>query len=251
LPTKVRNTVNVEIKAAMRVSLAVQLKNDINGMENVLTLSSVVEEVLDDGGLLLQMPIHQGYHYPLPRDESLLMHFYMDSEMYALPVIFEERIERGGFVFARVRRAGRIKPHQRRDCYRFPCSLPVTVERLWIKERERYPDRQPTGGRMIDVSDGGMQLATDENIEKGEKLTLTFDLGSVETVEGMALRTDRIEDGSHLFRVAVRFRYTDKVQKRRIYKLIVDRQQEERRRWTQDLQPLYPPSKERGGSGRE
>lgn len=236
MPVKARNNIEIEIKAAMRVSLAIHLKNDINGMENVLTLSSVVEEVADDGCLLIQMPLYQGYHYPLPRDESLLMHIFTDSEMYALSVRFQERVERDGFVFARIRRAGRIRPHQRRDCYRFPCSLPVMIERLWIKERERYPDRQPNEGQMIDFSDNGTLFATDENIEKGEKITLTFDImGTTEIVEGMALRSERIEDGKYLFKVAVQFRNTDKVQKRRFYKHLVDMQMEERRRWMQNM----------------
>ena len=243
MPAKVK----AEIKASMRVSLEIQLKNDINGMKNVITLSSVVEEVFDDGSLLIQMPVYQGYHYPLPRDNTFLMHFFEDSEMYALPVQFQERIEQDGFMLAKVRRRGRIKPHQRRDCYRFPCSLPVTVERLWQNEREIYPDRQPTEGQIIDFSDGGMLIATNENIEKGEKITLTFDMGKIETVEGLALRTERIEDGKYLFKVAVQFRNTDIAQQRRFYKYIVDMQLEQIRRWTQDIQPLYTPEKtERG-----
>ena len=64
MPAKVK----AEIKASMRVSLEIQLKTDINGMKNMITLSSVVEEVFDDGSLLIQMPMYQGYHYPLPRD---------------------------------------------------------------------------------------------------------------------------------------------------------------------------------------
>jgi len=66
----------------------------------------------------------------------------------------------------------------------------------------------------------------------------------VETVEGMALRAERIEDGKCLFRVAVQFRNTDKAQKRRLYKRIVDKQLEEIRRWKQDNKPLYVPAKE-------
>lgn len=239
MPTKTQSKVSAEIRGSMRVILEIQLKNDANGMENKLSLSSVVEERLEDGNILIQMPIHQGYHYPLPRDGSFLMMFFEDGEMYALPVQFVERIERGGFMFARIRRLGRIRPHQRRDCYRLPCSVPVTVERLWINERELYPERQPTEGQMIDFSDGGMLFFTDENIEKDEKITLTFDLGKPETIEGMALRTVRIEEGKYLFRVAVRFRSKDKAQKQRFYQYIVQKQLEERRRWMQDLQPLY------------
>ena len=158
MPTVTQTKHRAEIKESMRVILEIQLKNDANGMENKLSLSSVVEELLEDGNILIHMPIHQGYHYPLPRDTTILMMFFEDTQMYALPVLFVERIERGGFMFARIRRLGRIKPYQRRDCYRFPCSVPVMLERLWINERELYPDSQPTEGQIINFSDGGMSL---------------------------------------------------------------------------------------------
>ena len=234
----------VKIAVGLRISLDLQFKNDTQGMKNMLTLSSMMEEHLEDGYFLIHMPIYEGYHYPLPRDDAILMKFFIDSEMYACKAMFSERVEQGGFLFAKMRRISRIKPHQRRDCYRLPCSMPVTVERLWKHEREIYPERQPTEGRMINVSDGGMLLATDENIQRGDKITLTFDLGGVEIIEGMALRAERIEDGKYLFRVAVQFRNTDKAQKRRLYKRIVDKQLEEIRRWKQDNKPLYVPAKE-------
>lgn len=240
MPTNVLNKANVEIRISMRVSLEIQLKNDVDGMPNVLTLSSVVEEIRDDRIMLIHMPLHQGYHYPLSRDNPIFMHFAVDLEMYKLLVQFEERIERGGFIYAKMRQIGKIKPHLRRDCYRLPYSQPVIVERLWLNEREIYPERQPTEGRMINLSDGGMLFATDENIEKDEKITLTFDIGKPEIVECKALRTERIEDGKYLFRVAVRFKNKDKAQKERLYKYILDKQLEERRRWMQDTQPLFP-----------
>jgi len=243
MPTIVQTKVPIEIKTNMRVSLDINLKNDLNGMKQVLTLSSVVEEVLDGNCLLIQMPLFQGYHYPLPHDTLLLMIFIADADMYAAPAKFQERIERDGFIFAKMRRLGKLIPHQRRDCYRVPCSLPVTIERLWIKERELYPDRQPTEGKMIDFCDGGMLFFTDENIEAGEKITLTFDMGNTETVESIALRKERVEDGKYLFKIAAQFKNNDKAQKRRFYKYVVDMQQEERRRWTQAINQLYDPGK--------
>lgn len=231
MPTKIMNKSYVEITVGMRVELDIQLKTDTNGMENMLSLSSVVEEISDDGSLLIQMPIHQGNHYPLPRDNAFTMLIFAGSEMYALPVMFVERIEQSGFMYAKIRRFGKITPHQRRDCYRLPCSLPVTVERLCLTESEIQQESQPSEGQMIDFSDGGMLFTTNEIIEKNEKLALTFDIGQPETIEGMALRAERIEEGKYLFRVVVQFMSKDKAQRQRFYKYIVDKQLEERRRW--------------------
>ena len=54
----------LKIEAGLRVSLDLQLKNDIQGMKNMLTLSSMVEELQEDGYFLIHMPIHEGYHTP-------------------------------------------------------------------------------------------------------------------------------------------------------------------------------------------
>ena len=166
----------------------------------------------------------------------------MDSKMYALPILFEERIHQDQFQYARVRRVGGIKSYQRRDCYRFPCTIPITVERLWQHERKKHPEQQSTEGQMINFSDGGMLFATNEDIEKDEKLTLTFDMGRTETIEGVAVRTKRVSGENFKYNVAIQFRHTkkDKSQKQRFYKYIVDKQMEARRRQIQDIKPLYP-----------
>lgn len=249
MSTKVISKADVEITADVRVSLEIELKNDIDGMSRSLTLNSTVEEVLDDGSLLIHMPIHQGYHYPLPRDTKLQLCFFVDLQIYATDVEYVERLEKDGFIFAKLRRRGKITKYQRRDCYRLPYSIPVQLERYWRNgnDEEINPELQPTEGQMIDFSDGGMLFATNENIDVGEKITLTFDMGKAETAKGMALRTERIEDGKYLFRVAVRFRNNDKAQKDRFYKYIMEKQMEERRRWMQNLQSIYVP----GNNGRE
>jgi hypothetical protein len=73
----------------------------------------------------------------------------------------------------------------------------------------------------LDFSDGGMLFATDEDIERGETITLTFDIGRVKTVKAAILRTERIEDGKFKHRAAVQFRIRerDKAQKDRFTNL--------------------------------
>lgn len=239
MPNDERTAAEDAIKAGLRVSLDLRLKDGVSGTENVLTLSSIVEELLEDGYMLIHMPIYQGYYYPLHQDDSVLMKFRVDSELYALYIAFEERVERKNLVFAKVRRIGRIKLHQQRDCYRLPCFLPTTFERVGRSETPDKGQSRIFEGTIVNFSDGGMLFATAENIRKGEKLTFTFDLNETETVEGTVLRTERKKKGDYLFRVAVRFQSEDVFQKRRFYKYIIDKQLEERRRWTSKGKPLY------------
>lgn len=223
----------IDIKTGIHVSLSIELKGGDGNVTNILSLASVVEEVFDDGCLLIYMPLHHGYHYPLPKKISFSMHFTVETTMYVLPVQFLEQVTRDNLVFAKLRRRGAIKPGQRRDCYRLSYSLPLTIE--WPGADEKIP---PIVGQMIDFSDGGMRFNSDVEIETNRKLKLSFDIGQVETVNCVVLRTERIENGNNRYRTAVQFRYKDKAQKRRFYKFIVEKQTEERKRQTQGFMPV-------------
>lgn len=223
---------DIDIKTGIHVSLSIEQKGGDGNIPNTLSLASVVEEVFNDGCLLIYMPLHHGYHYPLPKN-SFSMYFSIGTTMYELPVQFQEQVTRDNLVFAKLRRRGAIKPGQRRDCYRLSCSLPVTIE--WLGADEKEP---PIVGQMIDFSDGGVRFGSDVEIEKDKKLTLSFEIGQVETVNCVVLRTERIENGNKRYRTAVQFKYKDKAQKRRFYKYIMEMQTEERKRQTQGFTPV-------------
>lgn len=231
----VKNKATVEIKPGMKIALEVRLKNSTDGMENVLSLCSIVEEILDDDCLLIQMPMHQGYYYPLPIDDEIAMYFFLEPMMYSLPVQFQEQIWQENLLYAKVLRSGKISSYQRRNCYRLPCSFPITVERQPMPEKNSTPEFQTIQGKTINFSDGGMLFSSDEYIEKGEKITLTFNIGSTETVKAMVFRTEKNTEGNYKFKTAVQFLIKDKdaAQKQRFYRYIVEKQLEERRRHTQ------------------
>lgn len=235
---------DISLNADTRVSLNIQLRSGGREVINTLSLNSVVEEVMDDGCLLIHMPLYRGRHYSLPKDDSFSIHFFIDTKMYTLPVQFQERIMRNNMVFAKVRQLGAIKQGQRRDCYRLPCSLPVTIMRQDAEGTE-----QSVMGQMIDFSDGGMLFCSDADIEKDGTLILTFDIGRVETVKCVALRTVQAENGKYRYKTAVQFKCRDKTQKSRFYKYILKMQMEERRKQIQGTSPYYPPKTEQDKEG--
>lgn len=230
-----KNEAAVEIKPGMKVALEVPLKSSADGIEKVLSLNSTVEEILPDDCVLIQMPMYQGYYYPLPIDDEIVMYLFIEPMMYALPVQFQEQIWQGNLLYAKILRAGKISSYQRRNCYRLPCSFPITVKRLQIQEGDSAPGPQTIQGRTINFSDSGMLFATDEYIEKGEKVTLTFSIGSTETAEAMVFRTEKNIEGKYKFKTAVQFlsNARDAAQRQRFYRYIVEKQLEERRRHTQ------------------
>jgi c-di-GMP-binding flagellar brake protein YcgR len=209
-----------EIKPDTRILIEI-VQDEGNGNKTVMSLSSIVEEITDDGCLIISMPIHRGYYYTLPRETPITMYFFVKSRMYSLVVKYQERIVQGKLLYAKVRRLGETEPNQRRDCYRLPCLFPVTVER---KKCVVFK------GETVNFSDGGMLFTTNEKIEPGETLKLVFELDKEETVEAVALRLVNSNEGIYKHNVAVKFHFKCKLQKNRFYRFIVNRQRDELRR---------------------
>ena len=125
MPQKQSKHEHVEIQSDMRVLLEIEQVGEHNEVKNRISLGSYVEEVLPDGNILIQMPIQRGYHYPLPKGRPILMYLFAKSRMFSMNIMFLDRVEREGLVYAKVRRLSEIVSNQRRACYRLQCTLPV------------------------------------------------------------------------------------------------------------------------------
>ncbi len=207
-----------------KVSVDIRVLND-QGKRGVISLPSIVEEVYSDGFFLVQMPKHQSGYYPLPRDEMFLVYFTVEAEksaadMFVIPARFIEKIEREDSVYAKLEPLGKIERSQRRDCYRLPLSIEVTLRRAYGK------DALATNARMINFSDGGMLISTDINLVQGENVTLDFSIGEHETVGGNVLRVERTEYARPRYRAAIAFNNATIDQKERFYRFIMDKQVE-------------------------
>lgn len=61
------------------------------------------------------MSIYQGYPHLLSRYNPILLHFFVDAQMYVVYVQFVEWIAHEHLMFAKAIQLGKITPHQRRD----------------------------------------------------------------------------------------------------------------------------------------
>ena len=219
-----------EIEVDTKVLIEIEGKMDVEGNIDLLSLSSVVEEVESDGCLLVQMPIHKGAHYLLPRDKPLLVYSFIKQRMFSFRAQFQGPVKRENFLFAKLRPMSVLLPSQRRNCYRLQTSLPVAIDRLIVND---YGDTERTRniGQMINISDSGMLLVTNENIHAGEGMTIHFDLqipglDRMETVSSKSLRSERIYGALYKYKIAVKFMNVGKGQRDFLYKYIVGKQRE-------------------------
>lgn len=210
------------LKVGTRVFLELESESGPAEEKQVLTLSSVVADVLDEQNFLLLMPMHKGSFYPLPKNVPVLMKFVMPTGMYSLKLAFEGRVGQAGLSYAKVRQIGEIKEHQMRDCFRLSCNLSASLRRVWLSEYKGNPEDmpEPTPAKILDISDGGALVATDEGFETGEKFTVTFSIGTEESLECVALRIGEQIGAQFRYRVGVRFQNANPRQKDRLFRFI-------------------------------
>jgi len=224
----------IEIKADTKILIEIERPTDEGGTRNALSLGSFVEEVMDDGCLLITMPVHKGAYYPLPRNKPILTYFFIGLRMFSVSVCFQERIVRDKLVYARVKVLNDLQANQRRDCYRLQCQLPVLVDRVLTGSQEPVQEIQPDQPivcEMINFSDGGMLFSTNEVYDIGEIISLIVDIGSVEpeSVNAEVLRVEKPYKGTFKYNIAVKFQHKCQKQKERFYRYIVAQQREKLR----------------------
>ncbi len=210
------------LKIGARVFLELESESGPGEAPQILTLSTVIADVLDPENILLMMPIHRGSFYPLPKNVPVLMKFVVASGMYSLKLAFEGRVGQAGLAYAKMRAIGEIEEHQMRDCFRLSCNIPATLRRVWLSEFKGEPEDLPVpvSAKILDISDGGALVATDEHLEAGEKFTAAFSIGTEESLECVALRISEHIGAQFRFRVGVQFQNAPSRQRDRIFRFI-------------------------------
>jgi CheY-like chemotaxis protein/Tfp pilus assembly protein PilZ len=229
-PTPVTGNSAETVKLTEGTEISVDIRIfDKQGNRGVLALPSIITEVCPDGFFIIHTPNHQGACYALPRDEMFLIYFKAKSpnsgrlELFVMPARFVESVKRGKGVFSKLEPLGAIERSRRRASYRLPLTLSVS---LLTSGKEGTID-----AKMINFSDGGMLIATDERLEIGESITLNFSIGESETVQGAVLRVENTGNQKCPFETAIEFKSADREQKERFHRFITQKQME--KKWRQ------------------
>ena len=107
----------------------------------------------------------------------------------------------------------------KRGYCRLPITLPVTVERF---NRSNY--NQPIKGQTVNISGGGVLLATDGEIGINDSVSVVLDIDGTESIEGTVVRSERADGGRYPYKISVQFAFKIQQQKRRFHKFIEEQQ---------------------------
>jgi signal transduction histidine kinase/CheY-like chemotaxis protein len=200
---------------------------DRHGNENTTCLPAAVEEVCQNGLFLLRMPLCPSTGHSMTRGEILSVYFTAESpenrknEAFVITSRLAGKIRRGEAIYITLEAVRRPERSQRRGSHRLPLSIGVTLRRVSGTEISSF------AARMVNFSDSGMLISTNENLDIGETITLEFSIERHETVNGTVLRTVRTKDESPQFEAAISFERASREQKERFLRFIREQSQDE------------------------
>lgn len=191
----------------------------------VVRYESKVSDIKEDGTVEIFMPIEQGRLILLPIDSRLDMFCYQAGGIYECRVLVKERYKSEGLYYLVLQLTSQLQKRQRREYYRYSCSIPIAVRRLdsaeekWITERGKLvvmEDAVMEQHICIDISAGGMQFSGRYKYEPGELLYGKFSFGKDYRQCMRVLESSRIPDSPGEYRHRVKFYRMDKREKEEI-----------------------------------
>lgn len=124
---------------------------------------SKVNQILEDNKIEIMMPMEQAKYVLLPKDAIYNMITYSANGLHQCNVKIGNRYKNGNVYIQIVEIVTPVKRYQRREFYRYDCSLPVYCRHLSPEERDTLDWDQDVRGiecTAIDLGGGGIRFLT-------------------------------------------------------------------------------------------
>ena len=202
---------------------------------------SQIYDILDDDTIEVLMPIEHSKLTLLPLNAVYTLIVYTHTGVYQCDTRVTGRYKKDKVYLISLDVISEIKRYQRREYYRYSCSMPIFSRLLTEKEMEtRIWDvaNEGTQGDMLDIGGGGVRFITTEQYEKGDlilcRFTLSFPTGEQEyQILGTVLSIVVAGKYENKFEVRVQFEEITNLTREEIIQFIFEderRQKKGRRR---------------------
>lgn len=199
---------------------------------------SQINQVLGEDKIEILMPIEQGKLILLPVNSMYSVVAFTSKGMFQCDVRIIERYKSGNIHLQVVELVTPIKKYQRREYYRYSCSLPITTRRLEDAEKERLVwdhDLPGVQGIVIDIGGGGIRFLTEQMYEAGEDIICCVKLesrGELKEIQalGRVLSSKEVTKGNEKKEVRVRFEIISNSTREEIIQFIFEDERRRRRK---------------------
>lgn len=140
---------------------------------------SKINQILGDDKLEILMPIEQSRMVLLPRNIILNMVIYTSSGLYQCEAKAADRYKNGNIYLQVLELISGIKRYQRREFYRYACTVPIYSRSLKEEEKENlvWDDTIPClEGTSFDIGGGGIRFRVDQSFELQEMILCVLHL---------------------------------------------------------------------------
>lgn len=136
---------------------------------------SQTEGIIDDNILRISAPIFEARIYPIRINSHIEAYlFYKSNQVYKISGYVENRLIIDDIALLDLRVTEKIHKIQRRQYYRFDCSVPVIFT---VQQSEALEEAsKDIFGHTIDLSGGGLSALTGEPLIENDELKGKFEL---------------------------------------------------------------------------
>ena len=213
--------------------------------ENKKIYTSQVYDVVDDEQLEIMMPMDGTKLILLPVDGEYQFCFYTRKGLYQCFVRVVERYKENNVYILLCELTSPLGKYQRREYYRYACTLPVKTRELLEEEIEGLKEGKYhmwmgiplTKGNIVDISGGGIRFVSPVKYTEGTQIVISLTLnmhGKEENYElvGLILKSKANEVRRGEYEHRVKFTLITNVQREEIIRYIFEEERKSRRRIT-------------------
>ena len=162
--SKLENFTDIPIGTKLELAVI----DPIDGKLNIGFVSQL-EDIIDENIIRISAPIFEAKVYPIRLNSHIEGYlFYKSNQIYRLVGYVQDRLIVDDIALLELRVTEKIKKIQRRQFFRFNCSVSVTFYVQLSNTVEE--DFKEVAGKTIDISGGGISALTFEPLEKDSVL---------------------------------------------------------------------------------
>lgn len=222
----------VEIQFSQRVGL-----NENSEKPTKRIYISKINQMLDDDKVEILMPIEQSKLVLLPRNITGSLVVYTSNGLYQCDVKVGERYKTGNIYLQVLELISGIKKYQRREYYRYSCTIPVFSRCLSEEEKEHLVwDETQKGmeGTTLDIGGGGIRYLVNEEIPVGEMIVCYLQLeikNAIHEIQAMGrvLSVKAVKD-TKMFEIRVQFEKISNAAREQIIHYIFEDERKRRKK---------------------
>lgn len=198
---------------------------------------SKVNQVLGDDKVEILMPVEDGKIVLLARNIPYDLVVYSSKGLYQCKVKASDRYKSGNVYLQQLELLTGIKKYQRREYYRYSCSVPVFSRKLTEEEKTNlvWDDKLPgKEGESIDLGGGGVRFYVRQEYEKDEMILCVLKLELKDGVKeiqalGKVLSIKQVPDVK-MYEVRVQYEKITNVAREHIIQYIFEDERKRRKK---------------------